>query len=307
VYSADNPLHRVRLQRGISLSQLAARTLLSPRILDKIDAGRFAELPGGLYARSYIRAVASAIGLDPEDAVRELADRLPPAEDPFALSDAARPRDPVWRARLNEVVLSARARVVNTTADWTRGLDRQNLHQLSPVFRVKTILASASAPRALAALWRDSPKLCRLRCRFRQAAASASLAEALRAEAGRRRSAGRYQACDLARRSPEGPTRSLARTTRRILAAAIDALILLTFLGILIKVTAWTCGVHPQVLVEFDSGALAVVWGILVVFYFVMLGGIGGKTPGAFMSQVPATEQQTPLQLPTVLGRALFH
>ena len=214
--NADNPLHRARLQRGIGLSRLAALTLLSPPILDKIDEGRFAELPGGLYARSYVRAFASAVGLDPEEAVRDLAERLPPAGDPFALLEFARSDDPAWRVGLNNMALSARAWVTTSTADWTT-------------------------------------------------------------------------------------------TTRRMLAGAIDALILLTFLGILIKVTAWTCGVHPQVLLELDSGALAVVWGILVVFYFVMLGGIGGKTPGAFMTQVPATEQQSPLQLPTVLGRALLH
>ena len=213
--NADNPLHRARLQRGIGLSRLAALTLLSPPILDKIDEGRFAELPGGLYARSYIRAFASAVGLDPEEAVRDLAERLPPAGDPFALLEVARSHDPAWRVGLHNVALSARAWVTTSTADWTT-------------------------------------------------------------------------------------------TTRRMLAGAIDSLILLTFLGILIKVTAWTCGVHPQVLLEFDSGALAVVWGILVVFYFVMLGGIGGKTPGAFMSQVPAAEQHSPLQLPTVLGRALL-
>ena len=214
--NADNPLHRARLQRGIGLSRVAALTLLSPPILDKIDEGRFAELPGGLYARSYVRAFASAVGLDPEETVRELAERLPPAGDPFALLEVARSDDPAWRVGLDNMALSARAWVTTSTADWTK-------------------------------------------------------------------------------------------TTRRMLAGAIDALILLTLLGMLIKVTAWTCGVHPQALLEVDSGALAVVWGILVVFYFVMLGGIGGTTPGAFMTQVPATEQQSPVQLPTVLGRALMH
>ena len=81
----------------------------------------------------------------------------------------------------------------------------------------------------------------------------------------------------------------------------------LIFLAVLIQATAWTCGVHPQSLLELDSGALAAVWGVLVVLYFVMLGGIGGKTPGAFVSQLPATEERTPLPLPTLLGRALFH
>lgn len=217
MYAADNPLHRARVQRGIGLSQLAALTLLSARIIDKIDEGRFAELPGGLYARSYIRAFASAVGLDPEEVVRELAARLPPAEDPFpALREIARSGDPAWIVALNDLALSATKWVATNVA-------------------------------------------------------------------------------------------GLTGMTRRTMAATIDAFVLLMLLAILIQVTARTCGVHPHVLLESGSGALAAVWGILVMLYFVMLGGIGGKTPGAFISQLPAAEERTPLQLPTVLERARLH
>jgi hypothetical protein len=192
-------------------------TLLSPPILDKIDEGRFAELPGGLYARSYIRAVAAAVGLDADEVVQELSDRLPPAGDPFpVLRDIARSGDPAWVTALADRARSAKVWLMTSTADWTT-------------------------------------------------------------------------------------------TRRRMLAAGIDAVALLMFLAVLIQATAWTCGVHSQLLLDRDSGALAAVWGILVVLYFVMLGGIGGKTPGAFVSQLPATEERTPLPLPTLLGRALFH
>jgi hypothetical protein len=216
VCTADNPLHRARVQRGMGLSELAARTLLSPHILHKIDDGRFAELPGGLYARSYIRAYASAVGLDPEEAVRELAERLPPAEDPFpALRGAASAGDPAWLAALNGFALSARAWLATNVAGW--------------------------------------PGM-----------------------------------------------------TRRTMAAAVDALVLLILLATLTQITAWTCGVHAHVLLEFGGGALAVVWGVLVVLYFGMLAGIGGLTPGAFVSQLPGPVERSPLQLPTVLGRTLF-
>lgn len=217
MYSEDNPLHRARVQRGIGLSHLAARTLLSARIVDKIDQGRFAELPGGLYARSYIRAFASAVGLDPEEVVRELAERLPAAEDPFpALRGIARSGDPAWIVAFNHFALSATKWVATGTAGWT-GM------------------------------------------------------------------------------------------TRRTMAATINAFVLLMLQAVLIQVTAWTCGVHAQVLLESGSGPLAVVWGIVVMLYFVMLGVIGGKTPGAFMSQLPAAEDRTPLELPTVLERARLH
>ena len=101
-------------------AQLAALTLLSPGILHKIDEGRFTELPGGLYARSYIRAFASVVGLDPEDVVRELGERLPPAENPLpALREIARSGDPAWMAAFNGFALSARTWMASATAGWT--------------------------------------------------------------------------------------------------------------------------------------------------------------------------------------------
>jgi hypothetical protein len=94
---ADNPLRRARLKEGMSLSQLGARTFLSPRILQKLDEGQFGELPGGVYARSYVRSFATAVGLDPEAMVQELLERLPPAEDPLpVLREVSRANTPAW-------------------------------------------------------------------------------------------------------------------------------------------------------------------------------------------------------------------
>ena len=78
-----NPLHRARLEHGITLEEVASRTCLSPRIVQLLDAGRFEELPGGLYARSYVRSVATVVGVQPELALRDLFDRLPADEDPL--------------------------------------------------------------------------------------------------------------------------------------------------------------------------------------------------------------------------------
>ena len=56
-----NPLHHARVTGGIRLSEVAARTCLSPRIVRLIDSGEFDRLPGGLYARSYVRAFADVV------------------------------------------------------------------------------------------------------------------------------------------------------------------------------------------------------------------------------------------------------
>ena len=76
-------LHEARLARQLTLADLGARTALSPGVLKRIDTGRFEELPGGLYARSYVRAFAAEVGVDPAEALNALEDLLPAAEDPL--------------------------------------------------------------------------------------------------------------------------------------------------------------------------------------------------------------------------------
>ncbi len=76
-------LHQARLNCQLELSELAARTAISPSVLVKIDQGRFAELPAGIYARSYVRSFAAEVGVDPALAVQGLDHVLPVATDPF--------------------------------------------------------------------------------------------------------------------------------------------------------------------------------------------------------------------------------
>jgi hypothetical protein len=48
----------------------------------KIEIGEFSALPTGLTGRAHIRAYARAVGLDPEEVLGALADRLPAVPDP---------------------------------------------------------------------------------------------------------------------------------------------------------------------------------------------------------------------------------
>jgi hypothetical protein len=99
----DNPLHRARLASGLDLAELAGRTYLSPRIVQQIDDGCFEELPGGVYARSYVRAFATAVGLEPEETLERLSDQLPPVQDPLpVLREIARRQTPAWVVMIEE-------------------------------------------------------------------------------------------------------------------------------------------------------------------------------------------------------------
>lgn len=71
-----------RQLRDISVVQLAALTKIPVRSLERLEAGAFDRVPDG-FARGFVRTVAEALGLDPDDAVMRLM-REPPDEKPPA-------------------------------------------------------------------------------------------------------------------------------------------------------------------------------------------------------------------------------
>ncbi len=56
-----------RANKALSLEQISADTNISVRCLGAIEEGNFAKLPGGIYATSYIRQYARAVGVDEFD------------------------------------------------------------------------------------------------------------------------------------------------------------------------------------------------------------------------------------------------
>jgi cytoskeletal protein RodZ len=54
----------VRKKAGVTLREISERTKISMRNLEAIENGDFRRLPGGVYATSYIRQYARAIGYD---------------------------------------------------------------------------------------------------------------------------------------------------------------------------------------------------------------------------------------------------
>lgn len=216
-----NPLHRARLGSGVTLDEVTARTCLSPRIVRLIDAGQFDQLPGGLYARSYVRAFASVVGLDPDEAIHELGDRLPPDEDPFpALREHARTYLPPF------------------VRDLTRW--------------------AASARTALA---------------------------------------GRFAVPRLPRLGSSGQS-------LRIAAIGADAGILLAVYAGILRLTGWVAGVDFHTARESAGVEVAALCGLLGLLYFILFGGIGGRTPGAAIWRVPASSSASPLDMRAICVRA---
>jgi len=70
-------LRRIRLQRGVSLQQLATDTKVSETLWAGLERNDFSRWPNGIFARAYVREYAKAIGVDPEATVDEFCRWFP--------------------------------------------------------------------------------------------------------------------------------------------------------------------------------------------------------------------------------------
>ena len=75
-------LASMREAAGVTLQQISDSTKISKTFLAAIEEGRFQELPGGVFARSYIRQYADAIGCDPDPILKSLEPPPPVVEAP---------------------------------------------------------------------------------------------------------------------------------------------------------------------------------------------------------------------------------
>ena len=77
--SAGQMLNAARVERGISLDDLAHATKLRASILAAMEGDDFSHCGGTVYARGQLRAIAPVLGLDPDDLVdafnREMGQR----------------------------------------------------------------------------------------------------------------------------------------------------------------------------------------------------------------------------------------
>jgi cytoskeleton protein RodZ len=78
-------LKREREMRGVSLDEISAATRIATRFLTAIEEEQWDHLPGGVFNRGFVRAVARYLGLDEENIVAE-----------YAAAAGDHPTVPVW-------------------------------------------------------------------------------------------------------------------------------------------------------------------------------------------------------------------
>src|SRR5262245_36799963 len=97
-------LREARDRAGLSLRQIADTTKLSVHVLTALEQNRIAQLPGGIYRRSIVRAFAREVGLDPEKTLRQFLEQYP---DDVPAAVYARPDTaPVRSRRVFRAVVS---------------------------------------------------------------------------------------------------------------------------------------------------------------------------------------------------------
>lgn len=99
-------LKREREMRGVSLEEISAATRISVRFLEALENEHWAQLPGGIFNRGFIRSVARFLGMDEDGLVAE-----------YALETRERPEIAVWtkepvRKRPNWLAISATILVI---------------------------------------------------------------------------------------------------------------------------------------------------------------------------------------------------
>jgi len=70
-------LRRLRLQRRLTIEEIAAATRIPAELLHSLERNDFENWPAGLFARAYVRQYAEAVGADGEATVDEFCRWFP--------------------------------------------------------------------------------------------------------------------------------------------------------------------------------------------------------------------------------------
>jgi hypothetical protein len=273
-------LYHARLNSHLTLDQIGLRTALSPTVLRYLDEGRFERLPSGLYARSYVRAFAEAVGLRPQDALERLEPLLPGAPDPVPALSA---KDPSPEERVSMVfkqlegwAAQAAARVqAETKAALAAGLGLMKTEVRQAQWSLK---ATAGLPAEL-------PGLAAGRTERFVGPRAALLARP-----------------ELMMSRPVVERPGLRPLLSRGVTALVDAVLLVVVNSALLLLVSQSSGIRLEVLLENAGPALAGFCALPILLYFLFFGGVRGRTYG--QSLCAAMGLETPTAVSRTDGRS---
>jgi len=118
--SVGETLRRERLRKDMGLEQISRETKIPTRLLEAIEKDQFDLLPGGVFAKSFVRQYARFLGLEEEELASEVEKAMHPVGDLPSFASASPepafkvPRVVEWEGagRSNSSLLPALALVV---------------------------------------------------------------------------------------------------------------------------------------------------------------------------------------------------
>jgi cytoskeletal protein RodZ len=92
--SIGDALAAARREAGLTITQVSQRTCIRETIVRGIERGDYSACGGDFYARGHIRSIARAVGLDPDQLVREY-DATQASQQPITAAEVFQPFTPV--------------------------------------------------------------------------------------------------------------------------------------------------------------------------------------------------------------------
>src|SRR5437016_5815581 len=77
-------LRRERVKRKLNLDQISRELKISPRFLEAIEDEEFDKLPGGVFAKAFVRQYGRLLGLNDDELAAQLQQVLEPSPVEFA-------------------------------------------------------------------------------------------------------------------------------------------------------------------------------------------------------------------------------
>src|SRR5215831_7237230 len=87
-------LRQARERRGLTLAHISSTTKISRPVLQAIEASDGIHLPALVFTRSFVKAYAREVGLDPEETVRRYLEQFASPETPGPEETADAPPGP---------------------------------------------------------------------------------------------------------------------------------------------------------------------------------------------------------------------
>ncbi|MEW1859258.1 DUF4115 domain-containing protein [Streptomyces sp. NBC_00669] len=157
--SADRPsvgraLAQARTEAGLTVDEVSTTTRVRVPILQSIEQDDFSRCGGDVYARGHIRAIARAVGVDPEPLIEQYAadhdtDSAPPPVAPLYEAERIKsePRRPNWTAAMIAAIVAVIGFVGYTVVSGSGGDSGKTSAQSSPSASASTTTSpSPSSP-----------------------------------------------------------------------------------------------------------------------------------------------------------------